>query len=274
MKNNSLGKVLNRYCGRVIRVSSVGEGVKSIILSVEDLPRISPGQFVMAWIPGFEEIPLSPSFQEGRILRLTVAAVGSTSQEFHKLKVRDRVLVRGPYGRGFTLTYKKPLIIGGGYGIAPLLYTAYKYVKNSVKPEVVIGGKTRNHLYHLSELENLGLKVYPYTEDGSFGFKGVATDYLVEAELSKYDAILACGPEKMMYNIYRVLEEKNVLELFNVEFSLERIIKCGVGICGSCSIGGYLVCRDGPVFKIEELKGTEFGYWMRGWSGERVEIDS
>ena len=273
LSGNSLSSSLRRYPARVLLVSSEGENVKSLLLSVPGLPEVVPGQFVMAWLPGHEEIPVSPSLQEGEILRLTIAAVGPTSRAFHKLGCGGRVLVRGPYGRGFVLHgLKRPLLMAGGYGIAPLAYAARRLLRNNSRPVIAIGGKTSRHVYLVDELVSLGsTEVYVYTEDGSAGRKGLVTSFLVEHDLSDIDGILACGPERMLYEIYKFVKRHGFA--VKVQLSTERIIRCGIGVCGSCCLGSKLVCRDGPVFSLEELERTEFGRWSRDFSGRIVPVD-
>jgi len=269
LQDNSLGSITRRYKGIIVKIVNEGENVKSFYVRTSGLPWVIPGQFVMVWLPGFEEIPLSPSMCENNMLRLTIAAVGKTTQAFHRLKVGSLIVIRGPYGKGFTLTYRHPLLIGGGYGIAPLVHYVRTVVNMGSKPEIAIGGRSRSHLYHIEELLNLNIKVYPYTEDGSYGVKGLVTDVLDHVNVREYDAILACGPEKMLYKVYEKLKGKEI----PVELSLERYIKCGIGLCGSCSLGGLLICKEGPVFSIDKLEGTEFGLWRRDESGGKIPID-
>ena len=274
LSSSLLSSSLRRYPARVLLVSSEGEGVKSLLLSVPELPEVTPGQFVMAWLPGYEEIPISPSLQDGSVLRLTIAAVGPTSRAFHRLSCGSRVFVRGPYGKGFALHgLKRPLLVAGGYGIAPLAYAVRHLLRNGAKPVIAVGGRTSKHVYLVDELASLGeTEVYVYTEDGSAGKKGLVVDFLVEHDLGGFDGILACGPERMLYETYKIVKRKGVS--VKVQFSVERIIKCGIGICGSCSLGSKLVCRDGPVFLLEELEKTEFGFWSRDFCGRIVPVDN
>ena len=109
------------------------------------------------------------------------------------------------------------------------------------------------------------VKVIPVTEDGSYGAKGYVTDVLEKLlEENKYDAIYTCGPELMMYKVVKLANEKGIF----VQASLERMMKCGVGICGSCCVNEDLVCRDGTVFDGQHLaKNSEFGHFERTKSG-------
>ena len=255
--------------GKVVRVTDEAEDIKSFYIKVK-MEESYPGQFVMVWLPGFEEIPLSPSLHEQKILRLTVAAVGSTTRKMHGLNIGDRVFIRGPYGRGFNINHKgKYLLIAGGYGAAPLIYALRKLREAGKHVAYAIGAKTSSKLLFVNEAKNLGAKVYIATDDGSRGFKGYVTE-MVQEIIENYDNILACGPEKMLYRVMEMCLKTNV----KCQLSIERYIKCGIGICGSCALDpkGLLVCKDGPVFYVEELVGTDFGKYYTLPSGTKKPI--
>ncbi|MBC7131076.1 dihydroorotate dehydrogenase electron transfer subunit, partial [Candidatus Bathyarchaeota archaeon] len=113
--------------------------------------------------------------------------------------------------------------------------------------------------------------VWAATEDGSYGFKGLATQLLRKAlAKERFEMIYACGPEPMIREAYNLAEKYSL----GFEASLERLMRCAIGICGSCVIGGYRVCRDGPVFTGEQLKEVkgEFGCWKRDFDGRKIPI--
>ena len=240
----------------IVEVVEEAEGIKSLLLETS-IKKPVPGQFVMVWVPGFEEIPVSPSMYERNVLRLTVAAVGETTRKIHSLKPGERLFIRGPYGRGFNLDEKGNfLLIAGGYGAAPIIYALHELRKKGENVAYVIGARSKDKLLFVSEARKFNADVYIATDDGSLGFKGSAVE-VAEKLIAKYDNVLACGPERMLYKIMLKCLELGV----KCQISIERYIKCGIGICGSCVLDpkGLRVCSDGPVFYAEELANTEFG---------------
>ena len=237
--------------------------------------KAKPGQFLMLWIPGVDEIPLSIlDVKENGAVSVAVKRVGEATEALHNKKVGEIVGVRGPFGNGFTLKNGKVLMVGGGTGNVPLLFLAKRLAKKKVKIAFATGAKTREELLFLDELyaqcgkEN----VLAATEDGSYGFKGLATqplDALLARE--KFDMIYACGPEQMVQKAFNLAEKHSI----SFEASLERLMRCAIGICGSCAIGKYRVCRDGPVFTADQLRTVkgEFGFWKRDFDGKKISIE-
>ena len=225
----------------------------------------TPGQFVMIWIPGVDEIPMSLSYI-GKKTAITVEKVGEATEALHKMKEGDKVGIRGPYGKGFEIVGKKALFVAGGTGIASLLPLIKKY---EGEKHVVIGARTKDLLLFKEELEKIS-NVHISTDDGSLGFKGFASELAKEImEKEKFDIVYTCGPELMMRKILDICIEKKV----PLQASLERYMKCGVGICDSCAIDGYHVCKDGPVFNSSILaKIKDFGRWKRDEAGRRIKI--
>ena len=260
-----------RYPAKVVEVVKESPRVKSLYLEVNLPKQVDPGQFVMVWLPNYEEVPLSPSLHEGNLLRITVAARGETTRAMHELRVGNRLIIRGPYGRGFKLSFKSYVLIAGGYGAAPLIYALHRIRELGGRGLYVVGARCCEELLFINEAKELGADVLVATEDGSLGHKGLVTDLLSTIDWRNYEALLTCGPEGMMKRIYDYIVSKGIN--IYAQFSLERYIKCGIGLCGSCAINGLRVCRDGPVFTLEELRGTEFGKYSRDASGRRVRID-
>lgn len=257
-----------RHRARVVRVEEESPRVKSLYLRLCCELEAEPGQFLMVWLPGYEEIPLSVSLLEGELVRITVAAVGETTQAMHRLRPGDTLIVRGPYGRPFRLG-GRTLMIGGGYGVAPLAFAASRCGRGSV---MLAGARTAEELILIDEVRERGLEVLVATDDGSAGHRGPVTDLLPAVDLGHFDALLACGPEAMMKRVLEFVVESGYGGL--AQFSLERYIKCGLGICGSCSLGRYRVCTDGPVFTAEELLDTPFGRYRLDECGRPVPVDS
>ena len=254
--------------------------VRTLYFHDEVLANVKPGQFTMVWIPGVNELPMSvmtsPDFPEAGF---TVRKRGESSTALYNLKIGDKIGVRGPYGNSFAtenirvLTDAKVLLIGGGTGLVPLM----RYLDFLVNPAIngasvtlLMGSKTKDEVFFEEKAKeligrNTKLTVIPVTEDGSYGEKGYVTDVLEKLlQENTYDAIYTCGPELMMYKVVKLANEKGIF----VQASLERMMKCGVGICGSCCVNEDLVCRDGTVFDGQHLaKNSEFGHFERTKSG-------
>lgn len=199
-----------------------------------------PGQFVMVNVMGYEEIPLSLSSPNS----VTVKAVGETTRALVNYN-KSLLGVRGPFGRGFKLVkYKKILMIAGGIGVAPLKFL-YESLKNFNEITFIYGAKNKDEI--VFKFDNC----FYTTEDGSFGLRGKVTDALERLKFD-FDVAYCCGKYEMIKNVWKLISI--YVESKNFQFSLERYIRCGFGVCGSCSLeNGLLVCRDGPVFDASEV---------------------
>jgi dihydroorotate dehydrogenase electron transfer subunit len=270
---------ININRNRIIRLEGIHfetPSIKSFSFHDSLCATAKPGQFIMVWVIGTDEVPMSLStIQPNGYSEITVAKVGEATTVLHQMQVGELIGVRGPYGNGFTPSEGKLLLVGGGTGIAVLWPLATFLAKQDVSMTFVLGAKTRDELLFLDRVQSLSSK-YNYTiaittEDGSLGYKGVATD-AVENLLEKehFDMIYTCGPEPMMRRIFQLAE----LHSTPIQASLERIMKCGLGICGSCCIGKYRVCKDGPVFSSKQLKEVldEFGSFTRDFSGRKIKL--
>lgn len=231
---------------------------------MDEAPGGRPGQFVMVWLPGIDEIPMSLT-RVGRSKAFAVHDKGEATHALHGLGKGSKIWIRGPYGKGFDLgRARKVLAVAGGTGIAPL---APVIEAGQAEFTVVVGAQTAKELLYLKRLEKAGIEPLVTTDDGTAGRKGFATDATIELLQSKgFDLVLTCGPEVMM----RKVAEACQMIRMPCQCSTERYMKCGIGICDSCALGGYQVCKDGPVFDGETLlKVPEFGSWRRGPSGKR-----
>lgn len=255
---------------RVMMTAIESQRVKSILLESNGAtPR--PGQFMMVWIPGWEEVPMSVSDGGDGFIRISVASLGRTTAGIHGLGRGDMLFIRGPFGNGFSLGDGSFLLVGGGYGAAPLIYAAKALSWHHAKWAYLIGAKRRSELLFLDEALAFGVKGVVATDDGSAGHRGPITD-LVEGALreGKFDSILTCGPERMMYKVVVIGARHGV----RVQASLERYMKCGFGICGSCVLGpvGARACTEGPIFDGEFLLNTEFGGLKLDAAGVRLRV--
>ncbi|MDD3110871.1 MAG: dihydroorotate dehydrogenase electron transfer subunit [Methanofollis liminatans] len=220
----------------------------------------SPGQFVMVWVPGVDEIPMALSSEYS----ITVQRVGDATAAMFKLAVGDKLGIRGPLGNGFAVS-GRTLAIGGGVGVAPLL----NLVTAGEVSTFLLGARTKDELLFAPVIASAcSLRIA--TDDGTAGLHGFVTDLMDEIDLADYDHICVCGPEIMMVKVLERLNKAGLAE--RGQFSLHRYMKCGLGICGSCSMDprGLRVCRDGPVFTGIDLLETEFGKYTRDATGSRV----
>ncbi|NMB79931.1 MAG: dihydroorotate dehydrogenase electron transfer subunit [Methanomicrobiales archaeon] len=221
-----------------------------------------PGQFVMVWVPGVDEIPMALSSENS----ITVQKVGDATMALFGLKAGDKIGIRGPFGNGFTKG-EKVLAIAGGVGAAPLLPLARA---DSVMT-LLLGARTETELLFLDQLDEC-TDVLIATDDGTQGHHGFVTSLMDDLNLGTYDRIAVCGPEVMMRAVLAKVSEKGLAH--KTEFSLHRYMKCGVGVCGSCCMdpSGLRVCRDGPVFAGDILLKSEFGHYMRDASGRKKNL--
>lgn len=221
--------------------------------------ELIPGQFVMVWIRGVDEVPMALSYENA----ITVQNVGPATSALFELGECDSVGIRGPFGNGFDVRKGRILLVSGGVGAAPLAPLAEKAGAADAKITTLLGAKTKEELLFRQRFEAAG-EVKVATDDGSEGKHGYVTQLLEEEK--KYDQIYCCGPEIMMKKVLdKVTPSK-------AQFSLHRYIKCGIGICGACCVDGLRVCKDGPVFSGDVLNKTEFGVYRRNECGERVRV--
>ncbi|MDP2900880.1 MAG: dihydroorotate dehydrogenase electron transfer subunit [Candidatus Bathyarchaeota archaeon] len=239
------------------------------------LPAVTgahPGQYVMVWIPGIDEVPMSLS-TIGSPSSITVRVVGDATRALSQLGKGDKVGVRGPFGNSYTLKGRRPLLVGGGTGIASLAPLAEEMAAKGVKPTLLIGAHSRDQLLFKDRLSRLlGPRLMVSTDDGSEGYHGYASNYTAELMAkTKFDHAYVCGPEIMAAKIWAEAERLGV----PVQASLERLCKCAVGLCGSCAIGPYRVCRDGPVFNSAKLREVvaDFGKRRMDASGRMIRVD-
>ncbi len=229
----------------------------------------------MLWVPRVGEIPLAVANLEDREMMLIIAKKGKVTSYLHERIGELKYLhIRGPYGHGYSYSgIKKAMIVGGGYGVASLLYLARKMYEDGVDVVALLGFKKKEDIILLDYFQKYVSKIYVATDDGSYGFKGTVLDILKEKILRlNPEKVYVCGPELMEYNILKFLHSKSI----PAEFSLERLIKCAIGICGSCVLQplGLLVCKDGPVFPIDILvKVRDFGKKRHTFSGKEVSIN-
>lgn len=203
--------------------------------------------------------PLSIHAVKGQTIEVLYEVVGRSTQVLSKKKAGESLDIIGSLGNGFN--YQEPraksqgsILVGGGMGVAPLVFLAKKI--GGRRATVLIGAKTKNHIHCEKEFKELGCEVKVSTDDGSKGFKGRITGLLKNLLLTtdyRLSAIYACGPRPMLKEIALISKEKNI----PAQISLEEHMACGIGACLGCVVNtkdGYKrVCKDGPVFEAKEI---------------------
>ena len=234
---------------RALKVTRViAEGEAGVTLILDGALPAQPGQFVMAWLPGIEERPFS--LMDDDPASLTVADVGPFTHALCALQAGERIWVRGPYGHGFDLHGQRYLLVGGGSGAAGLALLAKRARAEGHEVVAALGARSQKALMLCWRFEELGCRLILATDDGSLGCCGTVLDASNELLASGWPhAVYGCGPEPMLSALLQRTEATNL----PCWVSLERIMKCGIGVCGSCHCGDRLVCCDGPVFLGREI---------------------
>lgn len=264
---------------RIISVQNETARIRSFAFQDELSAKGKPGQFAMIWVPGVDEVPMSLSRLDPvkGSASVTVEKVGDATSALHRMKPGDVIGVRGPFGNGFTTSKMRDVVIvGGGSGLAVLAPLVERLGKKGARITLLLGAKTSADILFLERLESVVLqgngRMIVATEDGSRGSRGLITEQ-AESLLShgrRFDMIYTCGPEKMMYKVFLLAEQFNV----SLEASLERFMRCAIGLCGTCVIGKYRVCQDGPVFTRQQLSSVkdEFGRSRKGLDGRKIPV--
>ncbi|MGV9171305.1 MAG: dihydroorotate dehydrogenase electron transfer subunit [Promethearchaeia archaeon] len=240
--------------------------IKSFLIRNERIAKAyQPGMYVILWLPDVDFLPMSVSKVKGNVLEITVEKIGEGTKALFELKEGDRIGIRGPFGN--TWNYEDAqniLAVGGGMGIAAITSLIEPLKKNKKNVYVAIGAKDEASLIFEERLKDLIPETLCTTDDGSVGQKCMVTDPIEELiEKNDIDLILTCGPEVMMKRILEIAKSRDV----NVQASLERKMKCGVGLCGSCCVGEnneVCVCKEGPIFlKRQLVQFPQFGTYKK-----------
>jgi dihydroorotate dehydrogenase electron transfer subunit len=258
----------------ITRVQRESPDMVILYFKDDESSKASPGQYAMIWIPGGEEIPMSLStINPGGDSSFTVREVGDATKILSNMNAGERIGVRGPFGRGYSLTGVAPLLVAGGSGVASLAPLADAFMANGVKPTFILGARTESGLTFRDRLERLlGDELLLATDDGSCGFDGFSSQCAEKLMGERsFDAVYTCGPELMMASVFDAAESRGI----PVQASLERYIKCAQGLCGSCAIGPYRVCVDGPVFDSGMLRAVreDFGARKMDPTGKIIRVD-
>lgn len=236
---------------------------KYVLIRLADdkpLPDMLPGQFVEVRVDNspttFLRRPISISFvdRSRNELWLLVAAIGDGTRAMASLAVGSRLNCLLPLGNGFTMpssTSERVLLVGGGVGVAPLLYMGAEMRRCGCEPTFLLGARRSADLLLLDHFRRYG-RVFVTTEDGSAGERGFVTNHSV-LQSGHFDRIQTCGPKPMMVAVARYAAAAGI----DCEASLENMMACGVGACLCCvektTEGNLCVCKEGPVFNINKL---------------------
>ena len=250
--------ILDLTVNSVERVSD-----KYVLLRLTDsspLPEMQPGQFVEVRVDGsastFLRRPISIHFvdYEANELWLLVALVGDGTRQLAQLVPGQTLNCVLPLGNGFTMPQspsERILLVGGGVGVAPLLYMGAAMRRMGAEPVFLLGARSAGDLLQLDLFNKYG-RVYITTEDGSAGEKGFVTNHSILAS-ERFDRISTCGPKPMMVAVARYAAKAGI----DCEASLENMMACGLGACLCCvektTEGNLCVCKEGPVLNIKKL---------------------
>lgn len=244
----------------VIANISLTENVKQLIFhSPEIAAQAMPGQFLHVRVAD-SIIPLlrRPFGVAGvdvkrELVSIIYRVVGHGTAKLASVQEGEALDCMGPLGRGFDLDCQRPLLIGGGMGLAPLRYLAQRLCPQPI--DILMGGRTRNEMFWPELFQQTCRNTHIMTDDGSVGMRGVTID-LLPALLrdGNYDMLYACGPRPMLAAIARLSQELGIL----CQISLEEYMACGMGACLSCTCDApdgmrRKVCTDGPVFWAKEV---------------------
>ena len=251
---------------KVAEHAEIGAGYRYLVLEAPKMAAdLLPGQFVHVRVPGLESSALRRPFsvfdaEDGRVTVL-YKTVGRGTAALNAVRSGDAVHVMGPLGHGFPLKCDgEALLVGGGYGVAPLHFLAKRFVAAAglPRPKLFVGGRTKHDLLALDRFEELGIEIFTATNDGSAGVKGLVTDPLddVLAQLrheGRTFELFACGPDPML----KAVALRATGTGSKGWISMDRHMICGVGACYACIQktvrGNSRCCIEGPVFAAEDL---------------------
>jgi len=253
----------------LVRIESITEHspkIKSFWVRNQRIAKAyKPGMFVVLWVPDIDFMPMSISRVEGNQIEITVEKVGEGTSAMFNLSKGDCIGIRGPYGNSWNYEdATNILIVGGGMGIAAVTSLIEPLKTNKKNVFAAIGAKDNISLIFADRLIELIPNTLCTTDDGSIGKKCYVTDTIEDIIKEKeIDLIITCGPEVMMKKVLDIAESRKI----PIQASLERKMKCGVGLCGSCCVGkdnNITVCKEGPIFTSKQIKQfPQFGNYIK-----------
>lgn len=235
----------------VLSNEQLTETTYKMVLAGDTQYITSPGQFINIQISGlYLRRPISVCDYDDKTITIIYKVVGKGTEILSKALKDDKFNVLTGLGNGYTLydSVKSPLLVGGGVGVPPLYGLAKALKAKGINAKVILGFNTAKEVFYKDEFEALGCDVFVATADGSMGIKGFVTDAL--SDVGDFDYFYSCGPEPMLKALYNACDTDG-------ELSFEERMGCGFGACMGCSCetkyGARRICKDGPVFKKEEI---------------------
>ena len=245
---------------KIVEHNHISDNVKELVLfAPEIVEQAKPGQFIHLKITDGNEpllrrpISIASVDLNNGLLTLIYRIAGNGTKKLATLKQGDVVNCLGPLGNGFALDFQKPLLVGGGIGMAPLIFLAQRLLPCNI--DILMGGRTKTEMCWHELFQDIVEEIHITTDDGSLGTKGFTVDLLPDLlKTGKYDGIYVCGPHIMMEKVSAIAKEYNI----PCQVSLEKHMACGIGACLSCTCQSKdgsrkKVCSDGPVFYAEEV---------------------
>ena len=227
----------------------IAENVWKMVLESPELEEQKPGQFVNIKLDGlYLRRPISVCESDPGCLTIVYKVVGKGTEQMTRIRKRECLDVLTGLGNGYDLSKSgdRPLLLGGGVGVPPLVLLARKLREQGKEVTAVLGFNRKAEVFGESDFRASHCKTIVTTADGSYGVKGFVTDALPE----EYSYFYTCGPEPMLKAVYRATKTGG-------QFSFEERMGCGFGACMACScktITGYnRICREGPVLEKEEI---------------------
>jgi len=231
------------------------------LLAPEKFPLMLPGQFVQVLVEDSPSTFLRRPFSIHSVdyktdtLRLLIQIKGAGTRHLAALKAGDSLNLIYPLGNSFSLPFTKDvLLVGGGCGVAPLLFLAQFLNQNNIHPTILLGFRTKEEVSEIEIYARSG-KVLVITDDGTEGEKGLVVDHsILQRERLEFKKIYCCGPDSMMKSVAKIARMHKI----DCEVSLENTMACGFGVCLCCITptdkGNERVCVEGPVFNINRLR--------------------
>lgn len=236
---------------KILHNSKIAKDVYKMILEGNTSSITRCGQFINIQLDElYLRRPISICDYDEKTITIIYKVVGEGTEKMSQLPIGQELDVLTGLGNGFDTDCDgdKPLVVGGGVGTPPLYRLCKDLIANGKKPTVVLGFASKDDVFYEQELKDLGIDVYIATVDGSYGTKGFVTDII--RNLNDYTYFYACGPMPMLKALTNEVG-------ISGQLSLEERMGCGFGACMGCTIktkNGYKrVCKEGPVFRREEL---------------------
>jgi dihydroorotate dehydrogenase electron transfer subunit len=249
----------------IVRTEQLADDIYRITVKATDFAEAAkPGQFVMIKVSdGLDPLLRRPfsihQVSADGLVQVLFKALGKGTRLMAGLQPGQIMDLLGPLGHGFAIDKDQlHCLIGGGMGIAPLLFLAQKMLKECEPSaiKVMLGARTNNEIAAVAgDFESMGLEVHTATEDGSLGHHGLVTDLLQQLDRGDQRMVYACGP----YPMLKAVVSESLKNNWECQVSLETFMACGLAACLGCAVqradfNGYVhACKDGPVFKAKEV---------------------